>query len=224
MGFSAIYVALLIVIVGLVGATGWYVLKSNKHDSNGSAASYDTGQSSSQNSTLTGKEKTKGSTPKPSVTEKLSDNWLIRESAEASIKVPDGFNILVNGNHPVNFLLSNDQGELKYEPGTRARVVGENHKHFGLGLIVTYGSAKEEDVDPNPGTLQRNFKTYDGLDVEVRVFEQNDPEAVTTLPYGSTWLKYWVKKGDRYFYVGYIYKGDGIIEVIDEMAKTIVIK
>jgi hypothetical protein len=111
---------------------------------------------------------------------------------------------------------------LKYQEGIKAQVVGEPHKHFGPGLMASSSDTSYED--PNPGTYERGFKTYGGLDVEVRIFEQNDPDAVTTLPSGSKFLKYWVRKDGKYFYVGYIYKGEGIVYIIDEMVKTIIIK
>ncbi len=221
-GFSVPRLLLILIIIGILGGAGWYVYTSRKaYDKSVNDA---TGRHTLE-AQLAENSKKSEVTSKPIAEKRLSADWLLRESSEASIKVPDGFNVLVNNNDPVNFLLSNDQGEMRYQAGTKARVVGENHKHFGLGLIVSYGSNRDaSEVDPNQGTYQRSFKTYDGLDVEVSILEQNDPEAVTTLPYGSKWLKYWIKKDSRYFYVGYIYTGEGIVEIIDEMVNTIVIK
>jgi hypothetical protein len=201
---------LLIVILGVIGFAGWYVWKLN-------APQTDSKSTQPKAHPTTDKEKTEATAS--TVPKLISDEWLLRESAEASIKVPDGFNILVPESNPVNFVLPNDDGSLRYEKGTRAQVVGEPHKHFARGLLATYNSTGLNDL----GTYLRSFKTYSGLDVEVKFYEENDTED-TVIPYGVKWLKYKVAKGDKMFTVDYMYEGEGIVDIIDEMVKTIVIK
>jgi hypothetical protein len=212
-GFSLLHILLILVIIGIIGGTGWYVYASNKSADN---SSNDTGSK-----TPPAKNNKAEPSPIPSTEKPLSADWLSRESAEASIRVPDGFNILVSNNDPVSFSLPDEpEGTLRYQAGTKAQVVGEPHKHFGLGLLASYGSTGLNDL----GTYQRSFKTYSGLAVEVKLYEQNDPEAITTIPYGSKYLKYKVTKDGKIFNVDYFYKGEGLVNIIDEMVKTITIK
>ena len=74
----------------------------------------------------------------------------------------------------VGFVLPDEpQGTLKYEQGKKAQVVGEPHKHFGLGLLAGRGPSQLNDL----GTELKRFETYAGLPVIVKLYEvPSDPE------------------------------------------------
>ncbi len=208
-GFGVVGIVAVVLVVAALAGVSVVVFKKSSGTKTAVSAPSPTPQSDEPEAT-----------PMPADEKRLSADWLVRESVAASIRVPDGFNILVADNHPINFSLPDDQGELTYRKGAKAQVVGEPHKHFGLGLLVSYDGTGLNDL----GTYQRSFKTYSDLKVDVDLFEQNDPEAVTTIPYGSKYLKYKVIKDNKRFTVDYFYKGEGVVDIIDEMVRTIIIK
>lgn len=206
-GFSVVEILIVIVVVGLLGAVGWLV--------------YDR-QNSKDNSTQTTTQK-ENQTKQPTSDEnkeaekKLSANWLLRQSSNASIRVPDGFNFLTNAGEDFDLWLPDQpQGTLVYKEGTLAKVVGEPHKHFELGLIVSYNKEGFNDR----GAKVKEFKTYSDLPVVVKLFEQtNDPDGVD-FPKGAKHLKYTITKGSDYINIDYVYLGSGYVEAIEEMVKT----
>ena len=79
----------------------------------------------------------------------------------------------------------------KYEQGKKAQVVGEPHKHFGLGLLAGRGPSQLNDL----GTELKRFETYAGLPVIVNFYEvPSDPEGPTTFVLGSKYLSFSVWK------------------------------
>lgn len=237
-GFSHIAIVCTVAILGIITFTGWRVYQnSNKQTSDNSssnnskqisnfeecvAAGNPVLESYPEKCTANGKTYTKaGKTEEGSVKEeRISDGWLLRESGVASIRVPDGFNILVPANEPLQFVLPDvPVGTLKYEKGTKAQVVGEPHKHFELGLMAGINSGWNER-----GQEARRFKTYDGKEVVVnRFYQENDPEFLD-FSKGTTLLQYKITQGDDSFRVDYAYMGGGIVDIVDEMVKTISFK
>lgn len=206
-GFSLVLAIVLIACLGVIGFAGWKV--SNQKDS---------GQ---KNPDSTKQEEQKSDDTQSQSEPNLSESWLLRESAEASIRVPDGFKILASQNQLFNFTLPDDpQGTLKYSKGEPAVVVGEPAKHFGLGLIVGFNNEGLNDR----GMQVREFKAYSGLNVTVKLFEQTvEPDGVD-YPKGAKHLKYTVGSSNKYINVDYVYLGDGLVNIIDEMVKSANIK
>lgn len=206
-GFSVIEVLIVIVVIGLAGATGWLVYnrQNNKSDLE-QQPTVQEGQAK-QSTTDENKEAEK----------KLSANWLLRQSSGASIRVPDGFNFLADAGEDFDLWLPDQpQGDLVYNEGTLAKVVGEPHKHFELGLIVRYNKEGFNDI----GTKVKELKTYSGLNVDVKLFEQTtDPDGLG-FPKGAKYLKYTVTKGSDYINIDYVYLGNGYVDAIEEMVKT----
>jgi hypothetical protein len=213
-GFSTLHILLFLIVIGMIGGTGWYVYKANRSVTD---TFKDANNSSTPKSTENSK---KATTTKQEVKEiRLSENWLLRESDQASIRVPDGFEILSAAGDNLTFVLPDEpQGTLHYTKGVKAKVVGEPHKHFGLGLWASYNNPGFNDR----GTDLRNFKTYSGLNVEVKQFEQSEDPTGVDFPKEAKHLKYRVTSGNNYFNVDYVYLGDGIVSIIDEMVKSIV--
>jgi hypothetical protein len=213
-GFSVPHISVVLVVISIVSFTGWYVWNAKKN-TDAALSSVPAGASSRSAKVDKDEEKVK-----PIAAKHLSDDWLLRESSEASIRVPDGFEILINKDDPVAFWLPDaPQGTLKYRKGTQARVMGEPHKHFELGIIATYNKPGFNDL----GTYHKGIKTYSNLDVEVKLYEQKEVEGVPAFTPGSKYLKYTVKKDDKYFNVDYVYLGEGITDIVEEMVKSITI-
>lgn len=210
-GFSVVEILIVIVVVGLLGAVGWLVYDRQ------------TNKDSSKESTVQQESKTeKQTTDDNKETEKkLSADWLLRQSSSASIRVPDGFNFLTNTGEDFDLWLPDQpQGTLVYTKGTLAKVVGEPHKHFELGLIVSYNKEGFNDR----GTKVKEFKTYSGENVTVKLFEQTTEPDGVDFPKGAKHLKYTVTKGEDYINIDYVYLGSGYVEAIEEMVKTATIK
>jgi len=197
-----------VTVIGLITTIAWLMYGRQDIDSNAS-------------STPVQEQKQANIEPNKKVDNKLSSGWLLRQSGDASIRVPDGFNILVNPADTFDFWLPDQpQGTLEYTKGTSAKIVGEPRKHFELGLIVSYNKAGFNDR----GTAIEGFETYDGLDVVVKLFEQTvDPEGVD-FPKGAKHYKYIVSKDNDYVNIDYVYLGDGYKNIIEEMVKTVSLK
>jgi len=206
-GFSVVEILIVIVVVGLLGAVGW-VVYDRQNSKNDSAQS--TVQQENQAKQPTADDNKEAE-------KKLSANWLLRQSSSASIRIPDGFNFLTNAGEDFDLWLPDQpQGTLVYKEGTLAKVVGEPHKHFELGLIVSYNKEGFNDR----GTKVKELKTYSGLNVVVKLFEQTtDPDGVD-FPKGAKHLKYTVTKGEQRINIDYVYLGSGYVEAIEEMVKT----
>ncbi len=206
-GFSVVEILIVIVVIGLLGAVGWLVYDRQKSKDN---STQPTAQQENQAKKSTADDSQEAD-------KKLSANWLLRQSSSASIRVPDGFNFLTNTGEDFDLWLPDQpQGTLVYKEGTLAKVVGEPHKHFELGLIVSYNKEGFNDR----GTKFKDLKTYSGLDVVVKLFEQTtDPDGVD-FPKGAKHLKYTITKGENYINIDYVYLGNGYVEAIEEMVKT----
>ncbi len=205
-GFSAIELLIVFVIVGLIMAVGWLVWDKQNVNDNQTTTSQGSSEQAAQLANNTKTEEIR-----------ISSDWLIRKSNKVSISVPDGFKILSSSGEDFDFVLPDQpQGTLEYKKGTLARVVGAPAKHFELGLIVGFNSEGFNDR----GTKLREFKTYNGLNIEVKLFEQTtDPDGVD-FPKGAKHLKYKVIKGSDYINIDYVYLGDGIVDIIDQMVRT----
>lgn len=209
-GFSPLFIVLVIAVVAVIGGVGYYVYRLQNENTNNNRPSQQQPGTNQQDKTT---DKTSEKT--------LSSDWLLRESAMASIRVPDGFNILASDGDPLNFVLPDvPQGTLKYEKGTKAQVVGEPHKHFELGLIASFNQPGLNDR----GVMLKEFKTYSGLPVTVKLFKQTTDPTGVGFPKGAKHLKYTVTKGTDFFNIDYVYLGDGIVDIIDEMVKSVTIK
>jgi len=229
-GFGFIGIMVIAVILSVASFAGWTVFKKNQksagtqqaHITNFEecvAAGNPVMESNPEQCSANGQTFIR---QMPAQTEKkLSSGWLLRKSDEASIRVPDGFNMLVVKDEDINFVLPDaPQGTLKYEEGAQAKIVGEPHKHFELGLIVSFNEQGFNDR----GTKLKEFKTYSGLDVNVKLFEQTTEPNGVDFPKGTKHLKYTVTKGTDYFNVDYAYLGDGIVDIVEEMVRTITIE
>lgn len=201
-GFGVIEILLVILVLSAIGLAVWYVL--NKDTAEQASTTSQTTQTTNQDKKQTSNEK-------------LSANWLLRQSNEASIKVPDGFKILVTDGQPINFVLP---GTPVYEKGVTAAIVGQPSKHFELGIIAGYNTEGWNDR----GAEIKKFQTDSGLPVTVKLFEQqNEPEGLDFAK-GTKHLKYTVTKGDKYFNIDYAYQGEGIVDIVEQMVKTVTIQ
>lgn len=207
-GFGHIAVLVIIVVLGVLGLITWQFMSMREDDTPATTTTTSTN------------EKTENQ-DQPVVEEKLSANWLLRESETAAIRVPDGFNILAAEGQAFDFVLPDvPQGTLKYQAGTEAQVGAAPAKHFDLGLIVSFNEAGFNDR----GAVTKKFKTYSGLEVTLKYFEQTvEPEGVD-FPKGAKYLKYTVTKDSDYINIDYVYMDTGIVDIIEEMVKTASIK
>jgi hypothetical protein len=205
-GFGVVVVVIIVLVLGIIGFTAWKVA-----DRINTPVAQANTPAQASNSKQTSKAK-------------LSDTWLLRESDNASIRVPDGFQVLAAQGDTLNFVLPDSpEGTLKYEKGTTATVVGEPHKEFGLGLIASYNSAGLNHL----GSKVREFQTYSGLPVTVEQYKREqpfDPNEASDIIVGATYVKYTVTKGDNRFNVDYVYQSKNYLDIIDEMVKSIDIK
>lgn len=205
-GFSAVEALLIVLILLLLSAAGWYVY-SKGQDKNDNVAPTKKSNTSHNN------KKTPQSTPE----KKLSDEWLLRESSDASIKIPDGFEILVTEGKTLDFA---HPGVPKYDQGVKAKVAGEANKHFELGVTAGLNGYWWN----RRGAEVKKMQTYTGLDVTVNQFiQENEPDGAD-FARGTTLLEYTISNGEKFVGIQYAYQGEGIVGIIEEMVKTVTIK
>lgn len=210
-GFGALGVFAVVLVLAMVGFAAWKVIDQNKEPATTSNAT----------NTKAVTNTSKQNEPKAKDDIKLSDTWLLRESTEASVRVPDGFNILVPDGETLDFLLADvPQGYLKYTKGETAEVVGAPHKHFELGILAGFNSSGWNDR----GEEIKTMKTYSGLEVKVKEFKQTEEPNGLDFAKGTTLRQYTVIKGENSFTVDYAFMNEGIVNIVEEMVKSVNIK
>jgi prepilin-type N-terminal cleavage/methylation domain-containing protein len=205
-GFSLVEILIVIVVIGLLGAAGWFIY--DRQNTNNTEQSNSQQGNQPQNSTANESEDAE---------KKPSTNWLLRQSSNATIHVPDGLEFLAAPGEDFDFVVPDQlQGTLVYKEGVLAKQIGEPHKHFDLGLIVGYNNEGFNDR----GTKIKELSTYSGLSVDVKLYEQTTEPDGVDFPKGAKHLKYTVTKGSNYINIDYVYLGSGYVDAIEEMVKT----
>jgi hypothetical protein len=116
-GFGAVEAFLILVIIGIIGGAGWYVMKANKNidDTNKKTITIGT-------SALTGKPKSSSPIVQKSIP-KDSDNWLLVESTgnKYKLNIPDGWK-LTKDTSSDQIVSSTDPNDITYSKGTKATI------------------------------------------------------------------------------------------------------
>lgn len=201
-GLAVIETVLILVVIGIIGFTGWYVWQSKQK----SDEMLTPNQSSSQSS---GKSKaaTNDNGAKQTASEQ-SDSWLLFTSAknEFSIRVPDGWKLEQYEDSPSLYTFSNDN--LQIIPGQKAVITrvsaGKDGNGEGFGVSFVQSLA-EMGI---PAGVKSSFQTDQGYEVAVyrNVVSPGSSEGAGGLPDGGVSYTYLITKSatkNIYAWYGY---------------------
>ncbi|MDB5163566.1 MAG: hypothetical protein JWS12_183 [Candidatus Saccharibacteria bacterium] len=124
-GFSVVEALLIVVIVAVIGAVGWYVYRAQKN----TTKTYNTAAQAQ-----TGEAQPKKPTPKPPAPADITAGWKLFTSAKLgyTIRIPDGWTLLTD---PASGILMSgkDTTGITYKAGTMATVteqqIGDDASH-----------------------------------------------------------------------------------------------
>lgn len=183
-GFGIVEVLLLIVLMGLVGGVGYYVYSQSK-------------KNDTESKTQVGVTTEKPATEKaPAVTDETAD-WLLYESPgkEFSIRLADGW--VLERYQKLAPIYAAESSNIVLKNGTKAKIVevdgGRDFNYVAFGLW--YYDAQDLNT---VGTMQKTFKTDQGLNVEKYYYKQlTEPDGIG-LPKGTEEYNYYIKSGEKY--------------------------
>jgi hypothetical protein len=185
-GFAVLEGLLILVIVGIVGGTGYYVWHSKAQaDKNLDNAAADKISSSVKK------------TVKPEAPADETADWLTYKAPDGSysLKIADGWKLTKQTDSALSLVGFTNQ-DITYAKGTKGQVViqpggRDGPIPFMLGVIGKDGFDK-----PNTrGDKQTGFKTQQGIEVEKYIFTQTEEPQGPDLPKGGKAFMYVISKG-----------------------------
>jgi hypothetical protein len=185
-GFSFLYVFLLVVIIGLISGTGYYLYTANKQagdDLNKADQQYRDAQSRNfEKSGSSSADETK--------------EWLLYTSPgkEFNVRLADGW--VLERYQKYSSVYQLDNTKLALVEGVKA-VVDEvqGGKDGGAGLFISYADQNLEQV-VKTGTKQTSLKTNDGIEIEKYYGVTGEGEGIGP-PTGSLEYNYFIYKGNN---------------------------
>jgi hypothetical protein len=187
-GFAAIEAVLILVVVAILGFTGWFVWHAKQNaDKSLNAAN------SSEQASIKAKKKAADSKPEPGDETK---DWLLFKAPSGAwtMKLADGW--ILNASEGSDGLGTLDNDHVKPLPGTPAKLTHEGGKDGETGLFINYATQNLEQVY-TPGTKQPPLKTNDGLDVEKYYYIVSGESGGVGPQPGDMEYVYVIKKGSN---------------------------
>lgn len=209
-GFSAVEILIVVVIVGLIGGVGLYVLSSQKKTNNA------LDNSTTQNVTQSSYEK-EGIVE----TKDESAGWLIYKSPknDFEIRLADGWGLthISDGR-----LYTEDMTKLVLKPGTKATITENDANSPSTGFVMDY--VDEGHYTP-AGEKQASFKTSQGLTVDKYIYTQTvSVPGSGLLKDGKSFEYYVTKNGKTFWVIARFQPGDpDTHETIEKVIKTLII-
>lgn len=156
-GFAAIEAVLILVVVAILGFTGWFVWQAKQNTDE----SLNAANSSEQAIAKAKKSETKQQTQPADET----TNWLLYESPENgwTIRLADGWQF---ERYQKSSSIYSFGSEFALKAGTKATVTEvEGGKDGSTGLSINYATQNIDQI-VTPGQKQASLVTKDGLEVE----------------------------------------------------------
>jgi type II secretory pathway pseudopilin PulG len=214
-GFAIVESLLVLVVVAIIGGTGYFVWHSKQQtDKSLSAASTE--------NQVTNSKKTSNSSPP--VTDETA-NWLVYKSPENiyRLKIPDGWS-LVRETDASFTLVGFSLDDITYKSGAKATVETQPGGRGGpvpfmLGVVGREGYT----IAKPSGDKQSSFKTNQGVDVDKYVFTQTSEPDGPDLPVGGKSYGYVISKGSTTIEINHDeVPGDpNNVNTLEKMIKTL---
>ncbi len=193
-GFTALEGLLILVIVGILGGTGWYVW--NAHNK--------------ANDTLTNADAANSSVAKYSkklASQKKDEtaSWLQYESPDKKItmKIPDGWKLTEMNS---TGLFHVDDNGFAISSGTKAvitKATGGRGYSTGLAILFDQSLTKDYCGKMLRGVKQDSLKTLSNIEIVKYKYAQTEKDLPDDVPYGGTAFNYCVTQSGYSIYVNY---------------------
>ncbi len=232
--FSKRLVVLFLVILGIVGGAGWYVLKANKNidKTNAGTTKSSTTQENKQPvgiKTGTAQVTEQGTVSKPHTAPAEVADWLLYEvpSKEYKLKLADGWKLdrqssASVGGQPINsmFTLRNDLAILS---GTRATV---NEIEGGRDSDTGFSISFQDKSYTSRGTKLESLYTYEGKEIVRYSFLQTQEPTGLDIPKDGKDYTYSIKGKSGYVtcYYGIAKEDVDYHENIEKVLQTVIVK
>ncbi len=191
-GFETIVVLLIIIVLGIIGGTGWLVWNMNQKTEQSLFNS-----TKSLNDPTTSdykKQEDQLVTPK---TKSEAYSWLLYKSPgkEYEINLPDGWTLSRYNND--TSLYADTAGSIVYSKGTLAKVTETSGGRDFSGVPFMLNYSKTSDLSVPNGTKQSTFVTDNqNLIIDKYYYLVTTDPAALGPPKGTKEYTYWVTKGD----------------------------
>lgn len=228
-GFTVIETLLIIAIVAIVGAVGWYVYDQRKDESAQSAitnfdecvaAGNPVMESYPEQCAADGRTFTN---PNQKVTEaKEEDSWFLFEptNKKYTLRIPDGWKATELSSN----LYVRDASSLEYIKGTKATVeVLSEGGWDGASPFALYYPEQNSDEIVKEGTKVGEILTDEGLKVEkYRFVQTTNPDGIGYQK-GDTAYSYYFEADGRYIVVSHVFSEEAKdhSETVERLIKTI---
>ncbi len=205
-GFTLVEVLLIILVIGFLGFTGYYVW-DRQSSKEGNQKAQPTKTTSSRGRVVTKSENETASWEKYETPDKLF-----------SVKIPDGSTV-EKTEEGLNILIENPV-YVKGEPVRYRELLGRDG---AKGLMITFNPQAIYDLDRS--VYQESFQAYEGLTVKKYVFVQKSEPDGLDYSKGTTVYTYVVESVDgRQVGLSYSFVANPATELIDKIAKSVTIK
>ncbi|HSX44795.1 MAG TPA: hypothetical protein VLF39_01625 [Candidatus Saccharimonadales bacterium] len=239
-GIGTIETILILIIVSMIGATGWYVWHSKQStDDSLNKANQNSYAQTTKITNFDECKKAVGSKIQETFPEicatkngqKFTDtsdetaNWYLFNSAKYSIRIPDGWDLTTNTD--VKNLFTSSANDIVYKKGTKAKVEetigGKDFTNIPFLLDTVSQGPTNADLR---GVKQTDFKTAGGLTVKKYYFVQKEKTPMMDIPFGTKEYTYFVGSGSVHIYAVHdILNGEkDQTPYIEDALKTLVIK
>lgn len=216
-GFATIEAGLILVVVAILGFTGWFVWQA-KQNTDKSLDAANNSQQAQINTKKTDKKQT-------SQTKDETVSWLLYEppGKEYSIRLADGWKLTrFQDTSGLSTFLNTDSTA---QPGTKAVVTSiEGGKDGRTGFFLNHATQNIDQISVQ-GTKQILGKTNDGLEIEKYYFVETSDKLLGPGPQkGDTQYSYIVRKSsNRVVVVNYSFQPEmaDYHETVEKVIKTV---
>ncbi len=192
-GFGGMELILVLVLIALIGAGGWYVYKNRQNDNTPPAASESSEQAEQESS------------PEE---EDESDNWLEFTSAQDTyrLRIPDGWHLIHQTD--ADLLYAEEAADLEYAVGSEVLIEERTGGRDGtLPFVVAYEEAGMRTFEGYESQGAASAAGLEGTRYRREVTE--DPEIMGP-PKGSIEYGYYFEQDGNALYVGYTILPDAV--------------
>lgn len=232
-GFSVVEGLLVLVIVGIIGGVGWFVLQAksktnsttNRTDSSTKPQEQATAKSTIDKSSSV-KERSLQPSAKTSV-------WALYEDKtnSASLHIPDGWQVATYKSFPGGFIAWcglgtgwNNPECITYKQGVKATITDQAHPTEGFSyLAFTFQDGvkdfpEQSDSEKVLEKLTTKSVTIYKTESDYQPYNEEDKT-----PKGTKYYNYYIKKGDKFFLLHYGLKpGEANqSELVEDMLATL---
>lgn len=215
-GFAAIEAVLILVVVGIIGFTGWFVWNAKQN----ADKSLDAANSSEQ-AKIKAKKAAETNQTQP-VDETAS--WLLYEppGKQYKVRLADGWKLERYQDSSSLYTFNNN--DLFVVEGTKAVVTQvEGGKDGGTGFFLNYATQNLDQIY-SPGERQADLKTAAGLTVESYFYVEHNAAEGPGLTEGDSQYTYIIRKGGNVALVVTYSKGLQVKnqqETVEKVVKTL---